>query len=108
MPKNAKLPSAWDGDTFIITYADGAQATLLAHGRTLWALLNLLAAGENGCTPISNPAPRWSSYIHKLRKAGVIIETIHESHAGPFPGHHARYVLRCSVRPDSARVEVAA
>ena len=46
------------------------------------------------------PAPRWSAYVHELRKMGVEIETIHEAHGGKFPGHHARYVLRCDVKQE--------
>lgn len=66
-------------------------------GRDAWALLNLLRAGERGCTPITTPGPRWSHYVYKLRKAGFIIETIDENHGGPFAGTHARYVLRSQV-----------
>jgi len=64
-----------------------------ATGRDEWALLELAVAGQKGCTPIDNPAPRWSAYVHKLRDMGVNIETVHERHAGPFPGNHARYVM---------------
>ena len=64
-----------------------------ARGRDAWALLELKAA-NGGCTPIDHPGPRWSSYVHKLRNAGIIIETIRETHGGRFAGHHARYVLR--------------
>lgn len=63
-------------------------------GRDAWALRNLLAAGEAGCTPIDTPGPRWSHYVFKLRRAGFHIQTIEESHGGPFAGSHARYVLR--------------
>lgn len=63
-------------------------------GRDWWALQELIRAGERGCTPISNPAPRWGHYVWKLRQAGVDVETVHEKHGGRFPGHHARYVLR--------------
>ncbi len=66
-------------------------------GRDAWALLNLLRAGERGCTPIDTPGPRWSHYVFKLRRAGFIIETIDESHGGPFAGSHARYILRSRV-----------
>lgn len=66
-------------------------------GRDAWALLNLLRAGERGCTPITTPGPRWSHYVYKLRRAGFIIETIDENHGGPFAGTHARYVLRSQV-----------
>jgi hypothetical protein len=60
-------------------------------------LLALIAAGERGCTPIDTPGPRWSGYVHDLRKLGMAIETVHETHAGPFPGTHARYVLRSRI-----------
>jgi hypothetical protein len=66
-------------------------------GRDAWALSQLLDAGKRGCTPIDNPAPRWSGYVHNLRKLGLDIETIHEPHGGPFSGTHARYVLRSHV-----------
>jgi len=66
-------------------------------GRDAWALLNLNRAGERGCTPIDTPGPRWSHYVYKLRKAGFVVETVDESHSGPFAGTHARYVLRSQV-----------
>jgi hypothetical protein len=72
--------------------ADGRPLTL--KGREAWALMALIAAGARGCTPIDNPGPRWSGYVHKLRKLGIDIETVHEPHTGSFPGTHARYVLR--------------
>jgi hypothetical protein len=72
---------------------DGGRIVVV-RGRDAWALLELKAANDNGCTPIDHPGPRWSGYVHKLRKAGIVIETIREKHAGPFSGEHARYVLR--------------
>ena len=74
---------------------DGAVHDVI--GRDAWALLNLIRAGEAGCTPIDTPGPRWSHYVFKLRRAGFVIETIDESHGGPFAGSHARYVLRSRV-----------
>lgn len=74
-----------------------AGADIEVTGREAWALESLIAAGERGCTPIDNPAPRWSGYVHDLRRFGVDIETIHEPHGGAFPGTHARYVLRAPV-----------
>jgi len=62
-----------------------------------WALLELKTANDNGCTSIEHPGPRWSGYVHKLRKAGIVVETIREKHGGPFSGQHARHLLR-SVR----------
>ena len=57
----------------------------------------LITAGETGCTPIKQPAPRWSGYIFELRQLGVEVETLTEKHGGEYPGHHGRYVLRCKV-----------
>lgn len=67
-------------------------------GRNAWALLELHNAGEDGCTPIDNPAPRWSAYVFNLRQDGVPIDTIHEAHKGAFPGTHAKYVLSKPIR----------
>ena len=73
--------------------------TIRPTGRDEWALRQLMAAGGQGCTPIENPAPRWSAYIHDLRhEHGLDIETVPERHGGPFPGTHARYVLHSDVR----------
>jgi len=60
-------------------------------------VIELQAANENGCTQIDHPGPRWSGYVHKLRKVGLVIETIREKHGGPFSGQHARYLLRSLV-----------
>lgn len=67
------------------------------RGRDAWALLQLMTAGSKGCTPIDNPAPRWSSYVFNLRQMGLDIETVHERHGGAFAGRHARYVLQSRV-----------
>lgn len=71
--------------------------TFEAVGREAWALANLVRAGERGCTPIDTPGPRWSHYVFLLRKRGLAVETIYEAHKGPFPGTHARYVLRTKI-----------
>ena len=76
---------------------DGRTST--ANGRTAWALLELSKAGSKGCTPICTPGPRWSAYVHKLKKKhGLSISTVNEKHGGPFSGTHARYVLNSHVR----------
>jgi hypothetical protein len=67
-------------------------------GREAWALHVLLERGEEGATPITTPGPRWSDYVFKLRKRGLVVETVDERHAGPFAGRHARYKLRSPVR----------
>jgi hypothetical protein len=77
---------------------DNGPHRMTFEGREAWALGQLITAGEHGVTPIHRPAPRWSHYIHMLRKAGLDIETIHEPHGGPFSGHHGRYVLRSKVK----------
>jgi hypothetical protein len=77
---------------------DDGPHRMTFEGREAWALGQLLAAGKRGVTPIHRPAPRWSHYIHMLRKAGLEIETIHEAHGGPFAGHHGRYVLHSQVK----------
>jgi len=74
---------------------DGRTITVV--GRDAWALQKPIEAGDAGVTPLDAPGPRWSGYVHKLRKAGLVIETIHEGHGGRFPGRHARYVLRSNV-----------
>ena len=66
-------------------------------GRVAWMLDKLVEAGEVGVTPIAHPAPRQSHYTFMLRRAGVLVETIHEGHGGAYSGHHARYVLRSNV-----------
>jgi hypothetical protein len=80
-----------------IRVGDAEGRPLQFKGRDAWALDALLQAGERGVTPIERPAPRWSHYIHRLRQAGLVVETIHETHAGAYAGHHGRYVLRSEV-----------
>jgi hypothetical protein len=82
---------------FAVHGTNGSLQILELAGREEWALSHLLAAGSHGCTPIDTPGPRWSDYIFKLRRRGIDIATITESHLGDFPGHHARYILRSKV-----------
>lgn len=81
--------------TVVARFSDGRQLTV--DGRNAWTLDQLYRAGAVGCTAISNPAPRWSHYVFKLRGMGFDIETITEAHSGQFAGHHARYVLRSPI-----------
>jgi hypothetical protein len=61
-------------------------------------LIELLKAGDVGCTPFTHVGPRWLGYVFKLRTIyGLNIETITESHGGNFSGYHARYVLRTKI-----------
>ena len=80
----------------------GDPFTIEAKGREAWALDRLRLAGPRGCTPIDEPAPRWSAYIFNLRGRGVPIETLHEPHGGEFAGTHGRYVLRAKVQKGGA------
>lgn len=77
-----------------IVVSDAAGAIRRYEGRVAWALRALIVAGERGCTPIDQPGPRWAHYVFCLRRDGIDVETIHERHGGPFPGTHARYILR--------------
>jgi hypothetical protein len=83
----------------IIRRGGEVAATTEVVGRTAWALLSLMLAGAKGCTPIHRPAPRWSDYVFRLRKQGLLVETVDESHGGSFSGSHARYVLHDQVTP---------
>ena len=91
MPKRL---ASWPDATFTVTKANGTEIHVAIGGRDRWALEQLIEAGTKGVTPIDNPAPRWGAYIHKLREAGVHVETVTEVHGGPFADTHARYVLR--------------
>jgi hypothetical protein len=68
--------------------------TLRLKGREAWTLACLMDVGERGVTPLDRPAPRWSAYVHSLRKRGLVIDTLDERHTGPYPGAHGRYVLQ--------------
>ena len=93
---------------YAVTPRDGSTLHVQVQGRDRWALECLRAAGDDGCTPINQPAPRWSAYVWNLRQRGIEVETVHEQHGGPFPGRHARYVLRSRVEPVKAAERRAA
>ncbi|CAN5194337.1 hypothetical protein BH10PSE11_BH10PSE11_08460 [soil metagenome] len=78
-------------DKITITLRDGRRLSF--SGREAWTLRRLVDAGRVGVTTIEQPAPRWSHYIFKLRKAGLVITTAYEQHNGAFPGTHGRYRL---------------
>jgi hypothetical protein len=88
------------GTPYRVVPNDGEAFRIVVAGRDRWALDRLRRKGPNGCTPITEPAPRWSAYVFNLRALGVPIETIHEPHEGDYPGRHARYVLRAYVAPE--------
>jgi hypothetical protein len=77
---------------------DGPEGPIKTfRGRTAWALSNLIVAGKSGCTPLTHVGPRWSHYVYMARREGLVIETVTESHGGPYSGHHARYILRTPI-----------
>ncbi|WP_081508523.1 winged helix domain-containing protein [Roseovarius mucosus] len=83
--------------TFHVQATEGNSFPVELRGRKRWALECLMAAGARGCTSIDTPGPRWSHYVFTLRQLGLQIETLHESHDGPFKGTHGRYVLQSVV-----------
>ncbi|WP_425439260.1 winged helix domain-containing protein [Roseovarius azorensis] len=85
-----------------VTPSAGEPFNIVVSGRDAWALERLMAAGWKGCTPICEPAPRWSAYVFNLRELGVEIETLTEKHGGEFSGWHGRYMLRSDVRKGGA------
>ena len=87
---------------YLIQPEGGEPFTIQAKGRDAWALDRLIEAGPDGCTPITQPAPRWSAYVFNLRALGVPIETVTEQHGGQFAGNHGRYVLRAAVMKGGA------
>lgn len=91
------IRNIWGPRLFTVLNTDSTPFRITLKGRDLWALDALMRAGPIGCTPITNPAPRWSAYVHNLRALGVAIETLTEPHSGPFSGSHGRYVLRSEV-----------
>lgn len=97
----------WSKITYTIENKGLDHFKITVSGRDRWALETLMRMGPKGCTPITQPAPRWSAYVYNLRKLGVGIVTLTEPHDGPFKGTHARYVLQSIVTPAQAN-EVAA
>lgn len=87
----------WAKARFFVHDENSETLEITTSGRDRWALECLITAGAKGCTPIDTPGPRWSAYVHNLRSLGVPIDTLHESHGGPFAGSHARYVLKATV-----------
>jgi len=62
---------------------DGPTLTLI--GRDAWALQKLIEAGDAGVTPLDTPGPRWSGYVHKLRRAGLVLRQSMKAMAVRFP-----------------------
>lgn len=100
--------SARFGHRSFIVLTDEGERRISVMGRFRWALEQMIAAGDAGCTPLHSPAPRWSHYIWRLRHDyGVPIESIEKRHGGQFPGRHVAYKLRCKVTPLPVHREAA-
>ncbi|MEO0644353.1 MAG: hypothetical protein AAFY47_13205 [Pseudomonadota bacterium] len=56
---NSSIPKI--GTRVIFEGPDGPRDIFL-KGRTLWALRELVKAGQRGVTPIERVGPRWSDY----------------------------------------------
>ena len=98
---SAGKPIAKRGNAIVfnIIEGDGDVRTIKPPGRVSWALAELITAAGKGVTSLENPAPRLAAYIHKAKHVyGIAIETVTEMHDGPYPGKHARYVLRSNVQ----------
>ncbi len=92
------MPKRLAPNVYQITNGDALPFNVhTTEERMIWAMAELMKAGPKGCTPIDNPAPRWSSYVHNWKAEGADIETVTEKHHGRFQGTHARYVLRSNV-----------
>jgi hypothetical protein len=96
----AAKPTGTRGNRIAFNVYEGEDVrTITPPGRVSWAIGELIAAAGKGCTPIDNPAPRWSAYVHKAKHVYRLdIVTITEMHGGDYAGKHARYVLRSKVQ----------
>jgi hypothetical protein len=75
------------------TVLSGRQEVTLG-GRNRWLLRKLIERGNRGLTAAECPAGlRLAAMVHRLRRAGVAIDSEIERHEGQFAGHHARYRL---------------
>ena|SRR5215207_4184360 len=71
---------------------------LTFEGREADTLNRLVRRGGLGMTSIENHGPRISHYVMKIRRAGLVVDTVREPHDGGFPGKHGRHFLRSPVR----------
>ena len=88
-----------------VTLLSEQPRTFQFDGRLGWTIAQLASAGARGVATVECPAPRWSAYVHDLRKRGIQIETEMEPHDGNYPGFHARYRLACDVQVRALSME---
>lgn len=67
------------------------------HNATARTLVKLRDAGERGLTPAELNVPALSSAIHRLRAAGMVIETRHTNDPAAGGRFDRRYILRSTV-----------
>jgi len=95
----AQLAEPHQSGMWRVTLLTSEVREVQLSGRPAWLLQLLADAGAVGLTARNLPAGlRVGGYVHRLRRQGVPIDTVHEAHAGPFPGHHARYRLAARVQ----------
>lgn len=94
----AQLAEPRQSGMWRVTLPTGEVREVHLSGRPAWLLPLLTDAGAVGLTARDLPAGlRIGGYVHRLRSQGVPIQTEHEAHFGPYPGHHARYRLAARV-----------
>jgi len=79
---------------FLIQNQNTKPFELSVKGRVRWALEALI---QGPLSPLGNPAPRISSYVHSLGSMGVTIDTEYEFHGGEFAGTHGKCKLVSTV-----------
>ena len=81
----------------ILVTRDDGKPSFTVSGQTAKAITALVLAGQHGVTAleVSSWAFRFAAYCHLLRRHGLDIQTLKESHKG---GWHGRHVLHTAVR----------
>ena len=76
--------------------ASGPGGVVTVSGQTARALLALVNAAGRGVTAleVSTWALRLAAYVHSLRRLGIAVSMLRETHPG---GWHGRYVLASPV-----------
>lgn len=58
------------------------------RGRVAWTSAALIEAGKRRISANLQPASRWASYVHRLRRASLPADTITKRHGEPHAGEH--------------------
>lgn len=73
---------------------DPSGLPITFRGREAWACRELIRAGDAGVSSLHHIGPRLAHYCMKIRRAGILIETVKQPHGGPYVGWHGVYKLR--------------